>query len=336
MYLSLIRRTAMIKLQKSPDRDFKILNLTDVHTEDNELYEGSVKKRVLMNTVTELISRVKPDLITVSGDLAWGGSFEAYRFFADFMESFNTPWTLVWGNHDQEKGYEVLDKTAEILRESKCLIYEDGPKELGRGNFVIAICEGEKIVEGLILMDTHNRVPFINKEGKEDWGWGKLNESQFKWYREQVCNLADLGCADTTIIIHQPIYAYRYAISEALKDGIDRKSLSVKDTYKADIWNGGYKDSFGTNHEDVCCHLVDDGFFDTVTELNSTKTVIAGHDHVNYSCIKYKGVRLTYGLKTGMGAYWSPALNGGTVLTVTGDGITDIRHEFVDASHWVE
>jgi len=325
----------MIKIQKDKGTDFKILNLTDIHTENHELSEDSEKLRVLKNTVTELVNRVKPDLITVSGDLAWGGSYEAYGFIAKFMDSLKTPWTLVWGNHDQEKGYDVLDKTEEILCESKYLLYERGPLELGRGNFIIAIYEDEKIVEGLILMDTHNRIKFINKDGNEDWGWGKLDTEQFEWYREQVCNLTNLGCKETMLLIHQPIFAYRYALEAAVKDGVDPRKISLDISYGEECWNEGYKDSFGINCEDVCCFKENDGFFDIVTELGSTKTVVAGHDHVNCSCIRYRGVRLTYGLKTGMGAYWKPEMNGGTVLTVTSDGITSIKHEFVDATSWL-
>ena len=67
----------MIKISKNKNKDFKILNLTDVHTENHELSEDSVKLRILKSTVTELVSRIKPDLITISGDMAWGGSFEA-------------------------------------------------------------------------------------------------------------------------------------------------------------------------------------------------------------------------------------------------------------------
>ena len=326
----------MIKISKNKDKDFKILNLTDVHTENHELSEDSVKLRILKSTVTELVSRIKPDLITISGDMAWGGSFEAYEMLTEFMESFNTPWSIVWGNHDQEKGYEVLEKTEEIFSKGKHFLYEQGPKELGRGNFVIAICEDDKIVEGLIMMDTHNRVKYINKDGNEDWGWGKLYPEQFGWYKENVCKLTDQGCKETTIIIHQPIYAYNHARDVAYKEGLDTRKLDLKASYTDEYWNEEYKGSFGINCEDVCCFKEDDGFFDLVCELGSTKTVIAGHDHVNCSCIRYKGVRLTYGLKTGMGAYWKSEMNGGTVLTVTSEGITDIKHEFVDASEWIK
>ena len=181
-------------------------------------------------------------------------------------------------------------------------------------------------------MDTHNRIKYINKDGNLDWGWGKLYAEQIEWYKEQICTLKRLGCKETTVITHQPIYAYRYAIEAALKEGTDRKSVTIKQSYDGSCWNEGYKDSFGVNYEDVCCHLEDDHFFDTVTELGSTKHFIAGHDHVNCSSISYKGVRFTYGLKTGMGAYWRPDMNGGTVLTVGEHGITDVHHEFVDVS----
>ena len=325
----------MFKIQKQRDKDFIILNLTDIHTENHELSEKSEKLRILKNTVCQLVERIKPDLITISGDLAWSGSYEAYEVVREFFDGFKIPWTLAWGNHDQDRGYEILDKTIEILTKSKYLIYENGPMELGRGNFVVGICEGDKIVSALIMMDTHDRLPYINNEGKECMVWGKLYPQQFDWYREQVCNLTDLGCKDTMIITHQPIYAYIDAFKAALRDGMDIKSVSLEDSYRGECWNEGYKDSFGVNYEGVCCFPEDDGFFDLVTELGSTKTIVAGHDHVNCSCIKYKGVRFTYSLKTGMGAYWRPEMNGGTVFTVSSDGVATIKHEFVDPTPWL-
>ena len=326
----------MIKIRKDPNKDFKILNLTDVHTENDKLAPDCEARAVLEGTVKELVETVRPDLITLSGDLAWGGHFEAYEYLRDFMDGFGVPWSLVWGNHDQEKGYDVLDKTVDIFCNSKNFVYEQGPSELGRGNFVIAICEGEKIVEALLMMDTHNRFKYINKDGQEQWYWGKLYPEQIQWYEEQVHSLSEQGCKETMLITHQPIYAYRYAIEAALKGGIDRKSVSVADSFKGECWNEEYRGSFGMNYEDICCYLEDDGFFDVITKLGSTKTVVAGHDHVNCSCIDYKGVRLTYGLKTGLGAYWRPDMNGGTVFTVTSKGVTEITHRFMDPSRWIK
>ena len=55
------------ELEKDPDKDFVILNLTDIQLVDSALEEeGAMVKR---NT-DRLVEAVKPDLITVSGDNA--------------------------------------------------------------------------------------------------------------------------------------------------------------------------------------------------------------------------------------------------------------------------
>ncbi|MBQ8344381.1 MAG: metallophosphoesterase [Clostridia bacterium] len=326
----------MFRIQKPKDRDFIILNLTDIHADNCDWSPDHKYHAPLVTTIRQTIERVKPDLITLSGDYAWAGQYESYIHLGKLREEYNTPWTLIWGNHDQDKGYGILDRVIESLKQFEHLIYENGPEELGRGNFVVAICEGEKIVEGLIMMDTHDRVKFINKDGKEDWGWGKVFPNQIEWYKENVCKLTDLGCKETMVITHQPIYAYKFAIKNALKDGIDVKSISVADALKGEHFKDGYDTSFGINYEDVCCFKEDEGFFDVIKELDSTKNCLCGHDHVNFSSIVYEGVRFTFGLKAGRGAYWRPDLSGGTVITVSSEGITNIRHEFVDVAHLVK
>ena len=57
--------------------------------------------------------------------------------------------------------------------------------------------------------------------------------------------------------------------------------------------------------------------------------IIVGHDHNNNWIIRHKGIRFVFSLKTGPGCYWEPALNGGTVLKITSNGIGDIYHEYV-------
>ena len=41
-------------------------------------------------------------------------------------------------------------------------------------------------------------------------------------------------------------------------------------------------------------------------------------------------------MKTGMGCYWAPDLNGGTVLKIDSDGVKSIYHEYVDVSEFLE
>ena len=66
----------MITIKKAQGKDFVVLNLTDFHLSSGE-WELSHKNGAIINhTLNELFERAKPDLVTVSGDLAWCGDVE--------------------------------------------------------------------------------------------------------------------------------------------------------------------------------------------------------------------------------------------------------------------
>lgn len=322
----------MFTLKKSPDRDFLILNLTDTQLGNEEWDENHKNFKILTTTIRTLIERERPDLITVSGDLAWAGCTHAYTMLADFLDSFRIPWAPVWGNHDNQNGTESVDAVADMFLAHEYCVYEKGDPALGNGNYVIAVEEDGKAVEGVIMMDSHDRMPYTKEDGTVESEWAKLIPEQLDWYRAQIAELEARGCKDSTMIMHIPIYAYREAWEAAFKDGIDSTKLTVADSLTGDCWNDGYKDSFGVKYEGICSYPADEGAFDVMLELGSTKHILCGHDHVNNYVINYKGVKFVYSLKTGAGCYWTPTLNGGTYLRVTKDGVTDVWHEYVDVS----
>lgn len=329
----------MIKLQKTPGRDFKILNLADVQMGNNEWNKEHKNRIIFDTTLDELINRVKPDLITLSGDQAWCGDFSSLEILATCLDKYGIPYAFVWGNHDQDGGGEKLIEAESILSKHPLFTYERGPEGLGYGNYVIAIEEKGKIVEALIMMDSHDHAHCYDSEGKEifAWGttpaWGKLYPEQIEWYKEQVDMLRGLGCDDSTLIMHIPCYAYRDAFAAAYKG--ETTGISIEESYKDEYWNEGHKGSFGVMHEGICSYPADDGVFDAVLEKGAhTKNILVGHDHKNCFSVVYKGVRLSFAVKTGAGCYWTPEMNGGSVLTVNEDGVT-LRHEFVDVTHLI-
>ena len=323
----------MFILNKAPNKDFLVLNLADIQLSKDEWSESHSHSKIVIHTVTELVNRLHPDLITLSGDQGWAGDFDAYMKVGEFIDSFDIPWTFIWGNHDQQNGYGFNDSVVDGYSKLKNLIFENGPENLGRGNFVIEIKENDSIVSALILMDSHDRLPAVNDEGTEEPTWAKLTPEQHEWYKDQISALKQKGCNDTTILTHIPIYAYRTAFDKAIKPNVDQESLSFEESCKKEYWNEGYEDSFGVKLEGICCYPVDDNFFDVIRELGSTKNYICGHDHVNCTSISYEGVRLVYALKTGPGCYWRPWMNGGTTLRITSNGSAEIKHEFVNADH---
>ena len=323
----------MITFNKASDKDFKVLNLTDFQLMAGELDAENQKGKIFRYTLDTLVERSKPDLITITGDLAWGGDYDAISVLGPILDSYNIPWAPIWGNHDQDRGLDRLDKSISLLLQNKHFVYENGPKELGRGNYVIAIKQDDKIVHALIMMDTHDRVPNLKSGIENDRSWAKLTPEQIEWYKERVRELIALGCTESTLLVHIPIYAYREAFAKAFKDGLNPKEITMKQSYEADIWNEGYKDSYGVKYEDVCSYYEDDGVFDAIKELNHTKNVICGHDHINSFSIMHKGVRLTFAVKTGPGCYWNEEINGGTILTIDKNGSLSTCHEIVDISH---
>ena len=323
----------MITLKKTPDRDFLILNLTDPQLGNDEWDENHRNYQILTTTIRTLIERERPDLITVSGDLAWAGCTKAYQMLADFLDSFRIPWAPVWGNHDNQNGPEEVDAVADMFLAHEYCVYEKGDPALGNGNYTIAVEENGTVVEGVLMMDSHDRMPFTKEDGTESNEWAKLIPEQLDWYRAQIAELEAHGCKDSTMIMHIPIYAYRDAWTAAFKSDLDPSKLTVADSLTGDCWNDGYKNSIGVKYEGICSYPADEGAFDVMRELGSTKHILCGHDHVNNFIIPYQGVKFVYCLKTGAGCYWNPVLNGGTYLLVTKDGVTDVWHEYVDVSN---
>ena len=313
-------------LQKQKDKKFTVLHLTDTHLYHDEwIGERGV---VLRNTVDYLVERAKPDLITISGDLAWAGQYDSYEDFAGWMDSYGIPWAPVFGNHDDQDGYEPVAKAAKILEARETCLLEQGDPALGYGNYVVAIEEEGKLIHGIILMDSHANKLWVDAEGKEHNPYAELYPEQFPWYRQQVEELKAQGVQETSLIMHIPIYTYHDAIQAALKEGVDPQAISFYNGEQGDCWNPGYEDSFGVYREGICSYPVDNGFFEEILAGGTTKTVICGHDHVNTFAVPYKGVRLAYGLKTGWGSYHDNRINGGSILTIDSDGKLEMEHCF--------
>ncbi len=319
----------MKTIAKQPNKDFVVLNLTDTQLADCEWEEGHFSGRLLTSTVTKLVEKTKPDLITLSGDLAWGTHFTSYAKLTALMDSFGIPWAPVLGNHDQEATPEEIERAIDILCSGKHCLFERGDPAYGYGNYVVGIEEEGRLIHALILMDSHNVKERIGENGKPYAAWAELWPNQFDWYRETVASLCEKEPVESTLILHIPFYAYQDALGAAMAEGVDfGKLLPETSGIGADCWKEGYKDSFGLMYEGICSYPEDNGFFEVLLEMGSTKNVICGHDHVNTASVNYQGIRLSYAVHTGCGCYWNPIVNGGTTLTVASDGSATIEHHY--------
>lgn len=320
----------MITLKKKKSKDFVILNLTDFQLLASEWTNETEKGKEILYTIDTLYKRVKPDLVTLSGDLAYAGDLDTLSHMGKVLDSYCVPWAPVFGNHDNDGGLELVDKTAECLSKFKYFTFEVGEKELGRGNYIINIEQDGKVLHSVFMMDTHDRVNYVNTQGDSSYEWSSLNEAQIKWYKENVSLLKSLGSKESTLIIHIPINSYRDAWWAAYNPKYRAEDIPPRDNSDPKYWNKGYEGSFGVRYEGVSSYPQNDGVLDAILEMDHTKNILCGHSHTNTFSIPYKGVRFTFAVKTGRGSYCNPFLNGGTVYRIDSQGNSTVRHEFVD------
>ena len=292
-------------LQKQPGKEFVILNITDPHFADND--ERALMAFTESHTIRRLVKAVKPDLITVTGDLICSdcATFSMKRICALF-ESFGIPWAPVFGNHEDESNMDKNFMADMYLSCPHCIFKKNDPA-MGVGNYIINIAEGDRIVESIFMMDS---------------GHSQANEAQREWFRKnaETVNAKTNNGAEITVMFHIPLPEYQYAYNAAWIV-LDKK------------WKEEYK-AAGELHENICCEKRDGvpvqrGFFELMKNLGTVKYVFCGHEHLIDFSILYQGIRLTYTMKVGKASGGGFGLNGGTEIRIGENGISKITQKTV-------
>ena len=313
------------------DGDFKILHLTDVHIAGGFLSVSEDKKAI--NAVAAMITAEKPDLVIVTGDISfavpWAGTINnayAHRMFIRLMENLGVYWTVTFGNHDSEV-YDYYDRAAVAsFYEGEGLeycLFDRGPEGLyGECNHAITVRNSEGLItQSLIMIDS-------NSYTDEDplgifWIYDNIHQDQIDWYKTTVeshnAHNASLGKADTVkslLFMHIPLMEVREAVYEYIEETDEAKYLGGK---------------VGESEPYVYCSDDPEQMFETILELDSTKGIFYGHDHLNNIVLEYKDVTLSYGYSIDYFAYAGIAKIGSqrgcTVITCHPDTSFEITHE---------
>ncbi len=180
-----------VTIKKQSGRDFVILNLTDIHYSDYDIrfWMSLAAER----TIKRLVRDVKPDLITVTGDIVCGKSayFSLMRFI-DMMEAFETPWAPVFGNHDDETNCDKFYQAREMQKAPHCIMKLGNP-EYGCGNYALTVKNETDTVEAVIMTDSKH---------------GQMSESLKEWVVEAGKRI---GAKETAVMMHIPLPEYQSA-----------------------------------------------------------------------------------------------------------------------------
>lgn len=278
------------------DNDFRVMQLSDVHIGAGFM---SVKKdNQAINAVAAMVAEEKPDLVIVTGDIAYPVPFQAGTFnnktgaviFASLMEKLGVYWCPAFGNHDTEAySYFSREDISELYSNRQkyphCL-FQSGPKDVdGYGNYIVNVqtSKGE-ITQSFVMLDSHSYID--NDYFGIMWKYDCVHKNQVEWYEQQIKTLTKINNNKTPkslMFFHMPpqemLTAYNEYKENGYKDTADSKYIGGK---------AGEKDLVVYPSEKNY------GLFDKCLELGSTKGIFFGHDHLNNFTMLYKGIQLTY------------------------------------------
>lgn len=268
-------------LQMASDQ-LNILQLTDLHL----TYGIDANDRKTLDGIRSLVEDADYDLIVITGDLMMSVTAPSlFGRLVRFMESLETPWTFVFGNHETD--YDKYTAFLDQLTDCEYLYFKVGPQldQGGVGNFRIVFEKDGVPFYTLYLMDSHTeRETYTEVEGE----YGYVHASQVAWATAHL----ETDTTDSIFYMHIP-----------LRQFIDPET---------------YTGTFG--EDKVYPQGIDTGLFDALVAEGKTKAVFVGHDHLNNFEFTLDGILLAYGQITGYNAY-GDLPRGGRVAHIDKDGI---------------
>ena len=126
--------------------DFRILQLTDTHVGDKD------NMKLHYDFMDLTIKDANPDLIVITGDVFTFASKGTAKEFFNWLEGHNVPWTLTFGNHDEQCFFSIdwltgylngLNAKREKDGSSHCYFKDLQDDDIqGNSNFIINLMYG--------------------------------------------------------------------------------------------------------------------------------------------------------------------------------------------------
>lgn len=283
--------------------NYRILQLTDTHIGDKDNQDLHFKFLDLT------IKDANPDFIAVTGDLFTFASKDTARRFFAFLDSYKKPWSVVFGNHDEQCMFSVDWLTNYLNNSTKYGMFIDLQDDdvHGNGNYAINLIQDGHIFEQLIFMDS-NRYCY-----GEYIGYDYFKQDQIDWYSR----LIDHTTAENNGTVVPSLMFYHIPLPEidAAWDGSQSGDPDA-------VWE------YGEKREKTCPPDYNSGFFDIIKDKGSTTAMFFGHDHINDFRVRYKGVTFCYGIKSTNTVYYDNDMMGGQVIILHDDHSLTYEHIF--------
>ena len=261
---------------KFTDGKFKILILSDIHTPE-------IMPIWTENFISYAVKTEKPDLVVLLGDNTYGRykgvtdekNQKSIRKIVSLLG--NTPFAVVFGNHDHEGFPEMSEAQAkkflfDCYKEKETCLMEEGDYFIN-----IKDSKGEKDIFTLWFIDSGT----YDKES----GYAYVKKDQLDWYRQMHTGL--------------PSYIFQHIILPEIFDVMHESRIPLPG-YTKGQGNRGWKFYkfkkgaliSGAMKEGPCPPDINGGQFDVIKEKGNTVACFFGHDHTNDFVCDCQGVRL--------------------------------------------
>ena len=277
-------------LKFNKDGKFKILQITDTHINPGQ--ECSV---IAMERMNEVLDAEKPDFVIYSGDLIYGRPADKALFQAiEPVVTRGIPFSVVWGNHDDE---------FELNRQQLFNLIKDVPNNLtgttegitGVTNYILPIKDSKGKKDAFIMYFIDSNA-FSTLDAVDRHGW--VAHDQVIWFEEQSKALTEANGG-----VPYPAMAFQHIPVPEFHEGYLNEAAFV----------------MGTRKEKPASPKVNSGLALAMLEAGDVMAMVAGHDHVNNYVASWYGMMLIYGHYTGGTNVYDdiPGGNGARVFELT-------------------
>ena len=291
---------------------FKILQLTDIHMSDKD------DQKLHYDFMDMMIKEAKndptgaPDFLVVTGDLFTFASRSTAKGLFKFLDSYEIPWTVVFGNHDEQTYFSVNWMTSYLNNFGSHCMFKDlqDDKVQGNCNFAINLTNADGSLHNQLIFMDSNRYYFGSY-----MGYDYFKQDQMKWYEDLVDDTTAYNQSKGGEGVVNSLMFYHIPLPE-----IDE--ICEKDTMKPG--DAGYNFVYGEKREKSCPPDENSGFFDRIKAKGSTKAMFFGHDHINNFEADFEGVKFCYGIKSTDRIYYENDMLGYQTISIKNDNSLEI------------
>ncbi len=291
--------------------NLKILVLADV--QDDYPLENDV-----IRFIEEALDFSNPDVVVFCGDNIVDDDERAFKEMLTPLVERGIPFTFVFGNHDEEAGFDKQTQLEIYQSYPGCLAYDADPELHGCAthNLPVLSSDGSKIAFNLWMFDSGDYV----YDSYGEWlGYDWVREDQIEWYnttREEL--KAENGGVLVPSMVFQHIIPQEPCekIFYPSDIGLGELTFNFSDGTHLTVVPDITKFEEGYVFEKSCPSYGNDGQWDALVQGGDVLGMVVGHDHVNSFTVNCDGIDLIMAPGVTFNSYSSALVQGAKVIEI--------------------